>query len=72
VSSRKDLGYGTFAGLEKLRAEVARQYNMVEPSDVLIFGGASEAIHTFMRANLNPGDEVVVQSPIFNLLRTIA
>ena len=27
---------------------------------------------TFMRANLDPGDEVVVQSPVFNSLRGVA
>ncbi len=66
------LGYGTFAGLEELRHIVARQYTTVEKHDVLIFGGASEAIYTFMRTTLNPGDEVVIQSPIFNSLQGTA
>ncbi len=66
------LAYGTFAGLEELRQAVAGQYSTIEKGDVLIFGGASEAIYTFMRANLNAGDEVVVQSPIFNSLRGTA
>ncbi|MCA9031302.1 MAG: aminotransferase class I/II-fold pyridoxal phosphate-dependent enzyme, partial [Planctomycetaceae bacterium] len=66
------LGYGTFTGLEELRQVVADQYSTLTSDDVLIFGGASEAIYTFMRTNLKPGDEVVVQSPIFNSLRGIA
>ncbi|MDA1014442.1 MAG: pyridoxal phosphate-dependent aminotransferase [Planctomycetota bacterium] len=66
------LGYGAFAGLEELRRAVARQYKTIERDDVLIFSGASEAIYTFMRTNLNPGDEVVVQCPIFNSLRGTA
>lgn len=62
------LQYGTFAGLNELRQAVAGQYRTIENDDVIIFGGASEAIYTFMRANLNAGDEVVVQSPIYNSL----
>ncbi|QDT43396.1 Capreomycidine synthase [Gimesia alba] len=66
------LGYGTFAGLEELRQSVARQYATLKQDDVLIFGGASEVIYTFMRTNLNPGDEVVIQAPIFNSLKATA
>lgn len=66
------LGYGAFTGLEELRQIVADQYATLGSEDVLVFGGASEAIYTFMRTNLSPGDEVVVQSPIFNSLRGTA
>ena len=66
------LGYGTFAGLDDLRIEVARQHERLSADDVIIFSGASEAIYTFMRANLSPGDEVIIQKPIFNSLRGIA
>jgi aspartate/methionine/tyrosine aminotransferase len=66
------LGYGAFSGLEELRQLVADRYASLESDDVLVFGGASEAIYTFMRTNLNPGDEVVVQSPCFNSLRGTA
>ena len=66
------LGYGTFAGLEQLRSLVARQYTTIEKNDVLIFSGVSEAIYTFMRTMLNPGDEVVAQRPMFHTLHAIA
>jgi aspartate/methionine/tyrosine aminotransferase len=66
------LGYGPFAGLEDLRNLVAHQYQTIKPEDVLIFSGASEAIYTFMRTMLKPGDEVVVQSPMFQSLHAIA
>ena len=66
------LGYGSFAGLEDLRQSIASQYATLQQDDVLIFGGASEAIYTFMRTILNPGDEIVVQSPIFNSLKATA
>jgi aspartate/methionine/tyrosine aminotransferase len=66
------LGYGSFAGLEELRESVADQYTSLKQDDVLIFGGASEAIYTFMRTNSNPGDEVAIQAPIFNSLKATA
>ena len=66
------LGYGTFAGLEQLRTIIARQYSTIGKDDVLIFSGASEAIYTFMRTTLQPGDEVVAQSPLFNTLHGVA
>jgi aspartate/methionine/tyrosine aminotransferase len=66
------LGYGTFACLTELRRVVARQYETIQPDDVLVFSGASEAIYTFMRTTLNPGDQVVVQAPLFNTLHAIA
>ncbi len=67
-----DLGYGTFAGLDELRRVIADQYSTLDQDDILVFSGASEAIYTFMRTNLSAGDEVIVQSPIFNSLRGTA
>lgn len=66
------LGYGSFAGLDELRQLVSQQYTTIEKDKVLIFSGVSEAIYTFMRSILSPGDEVIVQSPIFNSLRGTA
>lgn len=66
------LGYGTFAGLERLRNIVASQYSTIHKDHVLIFSGASEATYTFMRAMVEPGDEVVAQSPLFNTLHGVA
>ncbi|MCA9015082.1 MAG: pyridoxal phosphate-dependent aminotransferase [Planctomycetaceae bacterium] len=66
------LGYGTFAGREELRQSIAAQYTTIDKDDVQTFSGASEAIYTFMRTNLNPGDEVVIQTPIFNSLKATA
>jgi len=70
--SRYPLGYGSFAGLEELRSIVADQYATLSSDDVLVFGGVSEAIYTFMRTNLSEGDELVVQKPVFNSLRATA
>lgn len=70
--ARFRLGYGVFAGLQELREAVARQYATIGPDNVLIFGGASEAIYTFMRTMLNPNDEVVAPFPAFHTLHAIA
>ena len=67
-----DLAYGAFDGLAELRRLVADQYETVDPDDALILNGPSEAIYTFMRASLKPGDEVVVPTPLFHTLHAIA
>ena len=66
------LSYGAFEGLAELRQAIADQYDSVEPSHVITFNGPSEAIYTFMRAILKPHDTVVVQSPLFRTLHSIA
>ena len=66
------LGYGQFAGLDELRSLVADQYETLDQNDVLICNGASEAIYTFMRTNLDAGDEIVAASPMFHTLHAIA
>lgn len=60
------------SGLEDLREIIARQYETIDSGNVQIFGGASEAIYTFMRTTLDPGDEVVVPFPSFQSLHAIA
>lgn len=66
------LNYGLFAGSNDLRHAIAAQYDTITPEDVLVFSGASEAIYTFMRTTLNPGDQVIVPMPLFNALHAIA
>ena len=66
------LGYGPFDGLPELQSAIANQYESIEASSVLTFNGPSEAIYTFMQATLEPGDRVVVQSPLFHTLHAIA
>lgn len=66
------LGYGSFAGSDDLRNLVAEQYKTIGSDDVLVFSGASEAIYSFMRSTLSPGDEVIVQNPIFGSLKATA
>ncbi|MBC8355234.1 MAG: aminotransferase class I/II-fold pyridoxal phosphate-dependent enzyme [Planctomycetes bacterium] len=66
------LGYGPFDGLPELQRAIARQYESIEPANVLTFNGPSEAIYTFMQATLEAGNQVVVQSPLFHTLHAIA
>jgi len=66
------LAYGAFEGLAELRQLIASQYESIDPGDVVTFNGPSEAIYTFMRATLEPGDRIVVASPLFNSLHAIA
>lgn len=66
------LAYGTFAGLAELCESIADSYTTIEPSQVLTFNGPSEAIYTVMRAVLQPGDQIVVPSPVFHPLQAIA
>lgn len=66
------LPYGPTDGYPDLRRLVAAQYESVEPGDVAIFNGPSEAVYTFMRAVLQPSDEVVVMAPLFHPLHAIA
>jgi aspartate aminotransferase len=63
-------GYMPNAGfpwvLELLAKELtAEQGVRVEPSDVMLTGGAAGAMNCFFRAVLNPGDEVLGVSPYF-------
>jgi aspartate/methionine/tyrosine aminotransferase len=66
------LGYGEFAGLGEFRQLIADEYETIDPADVLVFNGPSEAIYTFMQAMMQPGDHVIVQSPMFHTLHSIA
>jgi len=66
------LNYGPSDGYPELRRLVAAQYQSIEPDGVAIFNGPSEAVYSFMRAVLRPGDEVVVMAPLFQPLHSIA
>ena len=58
------LNYGAFDGLAELRSRIAQSYRDISGNDVVTLNGPSEAIYTFMRAVLTPGDRVVVQAPL--------
>jgi aspartate/methionine/tyrosine aminotransferase len=65
------LGYGPPAGSPALRALVASRAG-VPPEDVLITCGAIEALHLAVHALVGPGDEVVVQQPMYPAVAGLA
>jgi aspartate/methionine/tyrosine aminotransferase len=69
---RLRLGYTDSRGAPALRAAIATLYETVSPDDVLVHVGAEEAIYTFMRAVLSPGDELVVTTPCYQSLTDVA
>ena len=66
------LGYTESQGAPALRAEIAGLYAAAEARDVRVFTGAEEAIYAFVRAVLRPGERVVVQSPCYQSLESVA
>jgi aspartate/methionine/tyrosine aminotransferase len=65
------LGYGPPAGSATLRALVASRAGVL-PEDVLITCGAIEALHLAVHAVVGPGDEVVVQQPMYPAVAGLA
>lgn len=64
-------------GIEAFRRQVARRSLAmrceVSPSDVVVTGGALEAIHLSLRAVAKPGDVIAVESPLyFGILNSVA
>jgi aspartate/methionine/tyrosine aminotransferase len=66
------LGYTEPSGHPELRAEIARLYTTVEPSEVLTFAGAEEGIFLSMHALLNAGDHAIVVWPAYQSLYEVA
>jgi aspartate/methionine/tyrosine aminotransferase len=65
------LGYTESAGHPQLRAEIARLYQKLEASNVLVLAGAEEGIFLIMHALLSPGDHAVVVSPAYQSLHAV-
>lgn len=65
------LGYGPPAGSAALRALVAVRAG-VPPEHVLITCGAIEALHLAMHSLVGPGDEVIVQQPMYPAVAGLA
>ena len=61
------LGYTESAGLPQLRAEIAKQYEGIEPDGVLV-GAPQELILLGLSAMLGPGDHAVAMWPGYQSL----
>lgn len=66
------LGYTESQGSPRLRAEICKLYETIEPEDILVHTGAGEAIFLFMFAAFQPGDHVIVHSPGYQSLAEVA
>jgi aspartate/methionine/tyrosine aminotransferase len=65
------LGYTEAPGHPALRERIAGLYRNIAPEQVLVFCGAEEAIYTFFQVLLEPGDQVIVQWPCYQSLRSV-
>jgi len=68
--------YPPMRGLPELRAAVADHYRRfqdldLEPEEVLITAGATEAIAATLLALLSPGDEVLIIEPMYDAYRPL-
>lgn len=66
------LGYTESRGAPSLRAAIAALYARTPADRVLVHSGAEEAIFTFLRCALSPGDHAVVQFPAYESLVAVA
>ncbi len=63
--ARTPLGYGPPDGSAALRELIAGRLDHVRPDEVIVTCGAIEALHLSVSALLAPGDEVIVQQPMY-------
>ncbi len=70
--TRLPLSYtGMHGGLE-LRAEIANQYRQLGPEAIIATCGADDALSLLFMALVGAGDHVIVQSPIYQALTSVA
>lgn len=67
----KSSQYPPMAGLPELRAAVAGHYRLhqgldLDPAEVLVTSGATEALAASILALIRPGDEVLVFAPVYD------
>jgi aspartate/methionine/tyrosine aminotransferase len=65
------LGYTETPGNPELRGHVADLFTEISADDMLICTGAQEPIYLFSQANLNAGDEVIVQTPCYQSVQSV-
>ncbi len=74
LNALKNLDFKVWAytpseGTASYRAKLAEYYNKlsynIEPTDILVTNGGSEAITIAMQACLNPGEEVIIPEPFY-------
>ncbi len=66
------LGYTTAFGGTELRDAVAARYDRLEPGQIVATCGGDDALSSLFMALLQPGDHVIVQSPVYQPLASVA
>lgn len=66
------LGYALGNGYLPLREKLTSLYKSLTPDNIAMMNGGEETIYVTMRALLKPGDEIVVQMPLYQSLFVIA
>ncbi len=69
--TKKKLNYGWIEGSPAFKAEVAKLYQTVEPSQILQTNGATGANHLAVYALIDPGDHVISLYPTYQQLTDI-
>ena len=62
------LDYRENKGDENLRELIAAEYDRLSASDIQVTSGGSEGIYLLMHTQLNPGDRIIVETPIYQSL----
>ena len=65
------LGYTETKGHPTLRQDISAIYESITPNDLMVCTGAQEPIFLFAQAILHAGDEVIVQTPCYQSLKSI-
>ena len=65
------LGYTETKGDAKLREDIAAIYHILKSENITVCTGAQEPIFLISQALLQSGDEVIVQSPCYQSLRSV-
>ncbi|MFK7946544.1 MAG: aminotransferase class I/II-fold pyridoxal phosphate-dependent enzyme [Saprospiraceae bacterium] len=65
------LGYTETSGHPKLKESIASIYTEINSENLIACSGAQEPIFLFAQANLNAGDEVIVQTPCYQSLQSV-
>jgi aspartate/methionine/tyrosine aminotransferase len=66
------LGYRENKGDDRLRELIADEYKNLGAEDVQLCCGGSEAIFLLMHSELNPGDRIVAETPLYQTLFQVA
>ncbi len=66
------LGYTESLGDPRLRYDISKHYQQINPEQVLVFTGAEEPIFAFMHSALKPGDHLIVHFPSYQSHHSVA